>query len=216
MYVPPCSSFKTLFTDSAIKDYNGHTVEVGDLFVKDISGPDGKPDGVINEYDRDIVGKTDPKVYGGFNTDFRYKNFTLNAIFTYALGAKKISGYYEDLVNSVGLSMASPDLADRWSSSNLGAEFPRVISNSSGYNGYKPSDTDLTVQNSNYLRLSTLTLAYNFDRSIISKLHLSNLRLYATASNLFCLTPYKGFDPETGDYGYPPMKTFTFGLNVSF
>ena len=54
------------------KDYNGHTVEVGDLFVKDISGPDGNPDGVINEYDRDIVGKTDPKVYGGFNTDFRY------------------------------------------------------------------------------------------------------------------------------------------------
>ena len=198
------------------KDYNGHTVEVGDLFVKDISGPDGKPDGIINEYDRDIVGKTDPKVYGGFNTDFRYKNFTLNAIFTYALGAKKISGYYEDLVNSVGLSMASPDLADRWSSSNLGAEFPRVVSNSSGYNGYKPSDTDLTVQNANYLRLSTLTLAYNFDRSIISKLHLSNLRLYATASNLFCLTPYKGFDPETGDYGYPPVKTFTFGLNVSF
>lgn len=198
------------------KDYNGHTVEVGDLFVKDISGPDGKPDGIINEYDRDIVGKTDPKVYGGFNTDFRYKNFTLNAIFTYALGAKKISGYYEDLVNSVGLSMASPDLADRWSSSNLGAEFPRVVSNSSGYNGYKPSDTDLTVQNANYLRLSTLTLAYNFDRSLIGKLHLSNLRLYATASNLFCLTPYKGFDPETGDYGYPPVKTFTFGLNVSF
>lgn len=198
------------------KDYNGHTVEVGDLFVKDISGPNGTPDGVINEYDRDIVGKTDPKVYGGFNTDFRYKNFTLNAIFTYALGAKKISGYYESLVNSVGLSTASADLLDRWSVDNVSAKFPRVISNSSGYNGYKPSDTDLTVQNANYLRLSTLTLAYNFDREIINKMHLSGLRLCATASNLFCLTPYKGFDPETGDYGYPPVKTFTFGLNVSF
>lgn len=198
------------------KNYNGHTVEVGDLYVQDISGPNGQPDGVINEYDRDIVGKSDPKVYGGFNTDFRYKNFTLNAIFTYALGAKKISGYYEELTSSVGLSQASPDLADRWSTYNLNAEFPRVVSNSSGYNGYKPSETDLVVQNANYLRLSTLTLAYNFDRDIISKLHLSNLRLYATASNLFCLTPYKGFDPETGDYNYPPTKTFTFGLNVSF
>lgn len=198
------------------KNYNGHTVEVGDIYVKDISGPDGKPDGVINEYDRDIVGKSDPKVYGGFNTDFRYKNLTLNAIFTYALGAKKISGYYETLTSSVGLSQASPDLADRWSTSNLNAEFPRVVSNSSGYNGYKPSDTDMVIQNANYLRLSTLTLAYSFDRALISKLHLSSLRLYATASNLFCLTPYKGFDPETGDYNYPPTKTFTLGLNVSF
>ncbi|MCH5308071.1 MAG: TonB-dependent receptor [Prevotella sp.] len=198
------------------KNYNGHTVEIGDLFVKDISGPDGKPDGIINEYDRDIVGKSDPKVYGGFNTDFRYKNFTLNAIFTYAFGAKKISDYYESLTNSVGLSQASPDLADRWSATNIDAKFPKVVSNSSGYNGYKPSDTDLVVQNANYLRLSTLTLAYNVDRNVINKLHLSSLRLYATASNLFCLTPYKGFDPETGDYNYPPTKTFTFGLNVSF
>ena len=67
-----------------------------------------------------------------------------------------------------------------------------------------------------YLRLSTLSLAFRFDLGLICKLHLSSLRLYATASNLFCLTPYKGFDPETGDYNYPPTKTFTLGLNVSF
>lgn len=197
-------------------NYNGRTVEVGDIFVKDISGADGKPDGVINEYDRDIVGKSDPKVYGGFATDFKYKNITLNAIFNYSLGAKKVSGYYESLVSSVGLSPASPDLADRWSENNLGAKFPRALYNSSGFNGYKAAETDMVIQNANYLRLSTLTLAYNFDSKILNKIDLSNLRMYLTASNLLCLTPYKGFDPETGDYNYPPTKTFTFGLNVSF
>ncbi len=197
-------------------NYNGRTVEVGDIFVKDISGPNGNPDGVINEYDRDIVGKADPKVYGGFTTDFKYKNLTLNAIFNYALGAKKISGYYENLVGSVGLSPASPDLADRWSENNPGAKYPRTVYNSSGYNGYKAAETDMVIQNANYLRLSNLTLAYNFDRKMLNKINLNNLRLYFTASNLLCLTPYKGFDPEIGDYNYPPTKTFTFGLNVSF
>lgn len=74
----------------------------------------------------------------------------------------------------------------------------------------------MVIQNANYLRLSNLTLAYNFDRKMLNKINLNNLRLYFTASNLLCLTPYKGFDPEIGDYNYPPTKTFTFGLNVSF
>ncbi len=197
-------------------NYNGRTVEPGDIFIKDISGPDGKPDGVINQYDREVVGRSDPTCYGGFNTDLRWKNFTLNAIMTYSLGAKKISGYYETLTSSRGLSPASPDLADRWSETNRGAKFPRAIYNSSGYNGYYPYETDMTIQKADYLRLSTLTLAYQFDKRLVAPLRLNSLRLYVTGSNLFCLTGYKGFDPETGDYNYPPTRTFTFGMNLSF
>ena len=51
---------------------------------------------------------------------------------------------------------------------------------------------------------------------MLAKAKISNLRLYVTGSNLFCATKYKGFDPETGDWGYPPTKMYVFGLNFSF
>lgn len=192
-------------------DQNGHTVGVGDLFMVDQNG-----DKKINGQDRVIVGKTDPKLYGGFNTDFTYKGLRLNAVFTYSLGAKKISPYYEDLIGSVGLSQASTDLLDIYSSTNVNGKYPRRVTNTSGYNGWGVADCDFVVQNAGYLRLSTLSLSYNFNNGFLQNLHLGSLRLYATANNLFCVTKYKGFDPETGDYGYPPCRSFTFGLNVSF
>lgn len=197
--------------------YSGKNVSPGDLFALDISGPDGKPDGIVDSYDRTVVGRKDPKFYGGFSTDLNYKGISLSAVFNYSYGAKKISSYYESLVNSTGTSMASVDLLDRWTPENTNTNIPRVIANtSSGYNRYSPSDLDTAIQNASYLRLTTLTLAYNLPASVLQKIHFSNLRVYATASNLFCITKYKGFDPETGDYGYPPSKQFVFGLNFSF
>lgn len=197
-------------------NYSGHTVQLGDLFPQDISGPNGKPDGVVNEYDRTIVGQTDPKWYGGFATDVTYKGFTLNAVFNYQLGAKKISPWYESLITSYGLSQASTDLLDHWSAENSNAKFPRVVTNTSNYNGYKASDMDFSIQNSSFLRLATLSLSYNFKPELLKHIGFEALRLYATANNLFVITKYKGMDPETGDTGYPPCRSFTFGLNFTF
>ncbi len=70
-------------------NYNGKTVNPGDLFAKDISGPNGQPDGVVDTYDRTVVAKMDPKFYGGFSTNLNYKGVGLNAMFTYSYGAKK-------------------------------------------------------------------------------------------------------------------------------
>lgn len=197
-------------------DYNGHTIGLGDLFPLDLSGPDGEKDGVIDSYDRYIYGNTDPKAYGGFSTDISYKGFTLNAIFNYSLGGHRISDYYENLISSVGQSYASVDLLDRWTETNTQGYFPRRMANVSGYNAYGAGETDRYIQSTSYLRLANLTMAYNVNPNQLKLLGLKSLRLYFTASNLFTATSYKGFDPEIGDYNYPPSRSYTIGLNFSF
>lgn len=196
-------------------DFNGKTIGLGDVFARDISGPDGKPDGIVSsQYDRTIVANSDPKFYGGFGTNLSYKSFELNANFTYSHGGRKLSSYYEGLISSIGESMASADLLNRWSPENPNATIPKVIGNAS-YNRYGTGETDYFIQNSSFLRLSALTLSYTLPNTVLEGWKMSNLRFYATGSNLFCITPYKGLDPETGDYGYPPVKMFVFGVNLA-
>ncbi len=190
-------------------NFNGYNVGAGDLYPLDVD--DNKS---IDEKDRVVIGSSDPKFYGGFSTDFSWKGLSLNAVFNYSYGAKKLSPYYEGLITSVGNSSASVDLLDRWTPENTDAKYSRVLTGFD-YNHYSASQMDFSVQNASFLRLSTLTLSYNFSNSIVNKLKLGSLRVYATSSNLFCLTSYKGYDPETGDW-YPPTKMYVFGLNVSF
>lgn len=194
-------------------NWNGHSVNPGDAYPVDTNG-----DGQITNADRVVVGSQDPKSYGGFSTDLTYKGLSLNAVFNYSYGAKKLSTIYQSLITSVGRGPASIDLLNNtWTTTNTGAEFPRSILNAPGtnYNVYSLSDMSSTVQDGSFLRLSALTLAYTLPSRLISNWKLSNLRIYATGSNLFILTPYKGYDPETGDW-YPPTRMITFGLNLAF
>ncbi len=197
-------------------DYNGRTVELGDIFPLDISGPEGTPDGLIDSYDRAIQATTAPKIYGGFNTDLSWKGLTLNAMFSYRLGGRSFSWFYEGLASSTGLSHATPDLiGNTWTPENTSAEFPRRITGASGYIPYSLGDTDYMLQNNSFLRLSTLTLSYNLPSKWINKLRCKSARIYFTASNVFCLTKYKGFDPEYGDNLYPNDRSYTLGVSFT-
>ena len=190
-------------------NFNGYNVNPGDLYIVDVNG-----DKEIDQNDRVVIGSTDPKYYGGFSTDASWRGLSLNAVFSYSVGARKISLWYNTLISSVGTSVASADLADRWTAENTDAKFPRVITGFD-YNHYNPTQSDFCVQKASFLRLSALTLAYTFPKDMVQSIKLSNLRVYFTGSNLFCITGYKGYDPETGDW-YPSTRIFTFGLNLSF
>lgn len=200
-------------------NWAGRNVRPGDLYPLDVSGVDGVPDGKIDDKDRVIAGSPDPKFYGGFSTDLNYKGFSMNAVFNYSVGGKKLSYLYETMIGSTGKSLASVDLLDRWTPENTGAKFPRPMlddpSDALYYNTFSASNMDYSLQDASFMRLSSLTLAYTFQQKLVHSLFLSNLRLYTTVSNLFCLTAYKGYDPETGDW-YPPTKMVVFGLNLSF
>jgi TonB-linked SusC/RagA family outer membrane protein len=191
---------------------NGRQVAPGDLMPVDINN-----DGVIDENgDRIVVGSKDPKFYGGFATDFTWKGISLNAVFTYSYGAKRVGGWYDTLTGGYGNRMTSTDLLNNtWTPENTDAEFPRLLADNAGYNRWGQGALDSSLWDASYLRLSTLTLSYTFPTAITNKAHISNLRVYTTGSNLFCITPYKGYDPEFGD-SYPAVRMWTFGLNVAF
>lgn len=188
-------------------DYGGRIIRPGDIIPVDING-----DNKIDDLDRIVVGKTDPKLYGGFSSNFNYKNYSLNTVFNYNIGGKRINYLYDGLLGGTGEYSAHIDELDRWTPDNTNTNIPRAYS---GTGRYGTGETDYSVQSITYLRLSTITLAYNFNETLIKKAHLSNMRLYFTANNLFTATGYKGYDPEGGD-SYPTAKMFVIGLNVGF
>ena len=91
--------------------------------------------------------------------------------------------------------------------------------------------TDWAIEDASFLRLNTLSLGYTLPKSIVKKLGINSLRFYCTMYNVFTLTSYDGFDPESDcikksgqesltpgcDYsGYPRSRQYVFGLNLNF
>ena len=83
------------------------------------------------------------------------------------------------------------------------------------------------IEDGSFLRLNNLTLGYTLPKSLVHKAKLSNVRVYATGTNLFCLTKYSGYDPEVDsrrktpltpgvDYSaYPKSRSFSVGVNLT-
>lgn len=188
-------------------DVGGRIVQVGDILPKDLNG-----DNVIDDLDRTIVGKTDPKFFGGFSTDFTYKGIGLNAIFNYSYGGKKLSGLYETLMSGSGMTASHTDLNNRWTPENTNTDIPRAYRDGGRFTY---GDVDLGVQNASFLRMAALTVSYSFSKSLLENVKLNNAMIYFTGNNLLTVTDFKGYDPETGD-SYPATKMYVVGVRFGF
>lgn len=192
-------------------DLPGKKLHPGDILPKDQQGAGLPGNGIIDQNDRVIVGKKDPKFYGGFSSNWAYKNFALNAVFVYSYGAKALSGFYEGLMSGTGYGAAHKDMLNRWTTDNPSTTIPRANYDNSLRFG--SGETSWGVQNASFLRLATLSLAYDFPKVLLKTVGLNSLRLNVSGNNLFNITKYKGYDPENGDW-YPTARTFVIGLNV--
>lgn len=188
-------------------NYGGHTIRPGDIIPVDVNG-----DNKVDDLDRVVVGKTDPKFYGGLSTNLAYKGISLNAVFNYNYGGKGINYLYDGLMGGSGEYAGHEDQLNRWTPQNPDTRIPRAYV---GGSRYGVGETDYSVQSTSFLRMTALTLGYNFEEAFLKRSKISNLRLYVTGSNLFTITKYKGYDPEGGD-SYPTSKMVVFGLNVGF
>jgi len=180
--------------------------------------------------DQTIIGNANPKFIYGFTNDFSYKNWSLTVFIQGVQG--------NDILNATRIFTEgmweprnqSATVLKRWTTPGQITNVPREdLTNPNG----DPHDNSLIssryVENGSYLRIKSLSLAYNLPEQFLNKLRISRLRLYATAENLLTFTKYSGFDPEVSAFGsssnvapgvdfgtYPQTRDIIFGVNVTF
>jgi TonB-linked SusC/RagA family outer membrane protein len=187
---------------------------------------DGTTAPTVSSADAVVYKNTHAKIFGGWENNFRFKNFELNALLTYQMGNYLYYGTQAGLRdqrfwnNEVGV-------LNRWQKAGDVTEFPRPVFGDNVSNG-SSFPLDINVFKGDFVKLRTLTLGYNVPKSFIDKAKISNLRFYVSGNNLFILTKYPGPDPEVSSNGngttnfgidrntVANQRTITIGLNVGF
>ena len=208
----------------------------GALKLEDTNG-----DGVVNSNDIDVIGDTNPKATGGFAINARAYGFDLSANFTYSIGNKVYNANKIEYTTSYQYYFRNMldimEAGERWTNldpvtgliTNDATRLEELNANTTMWSPYTGNVlTDWAIEDGSFLRLATLTLGYTLPKNLIKRIGISNLRLYTTCYNVFCLTGYSGFDPEVStrnktaltpgvDYSaYPKSRQFVIGLNLNF
>lgn len=208
-------------TNQSAMGSNKAKTKPGDIRYKDISGPDGVPDGKVDAtYDRVYLGSKIPKYTFGLSFNAAYKGFDLNLFLQGVAGVKgMLDGFAGWAFWSEGAVQAwqmegafDPENPVRYPA------YPR-IQNLGNAIGVNTQTSDFWVRNASYLRIKNIQLGYTLPKQLLSKTFISSIRIYAATENPYTFHSYpEGWDPEinTGGQFYPVLRNFTFGLNLKF
>ncbi|MRG45050.1 SusC/RagA family TonB-linked outer membrane protein [Chitinophaga sp. SYP-B3965] len=202
---------------------NGNTrasIRPGDIKYRDLNG-----DGMVNDFDQTVIGRPEPVHIGGFSNNFSYKGLSLNVFFQWSSGNDIFNGNRLVFEGNSQYSYHTNQFAtwaDRWSPENPTNKNFRV-----GGQGPTGRGSSRVVEDGSYLRLKTLSLAYQIPAKLLSRAYVRNLSISASAQNLITWTKYSGMDPEVSvknsaltrgfDYSaYPQAQTMVIGINASF
>lgn len=187
---------------------------------------DGSVAPTVSSADAIVYKNTHAKIFGGFENNLRFKNFELNALFTYQMGNWLYYGTQAGLRdqrfwnNEVGV-------LNRWQKAGDVTEFPRAVFGDNVSNG-SSFPLDINVFKGDFIKLRTLTIGYNIPKNMLEKIKISNARFYVSGNNLLILTAYPGPDPEVSSNGngttnfgidrntVANQRTITVGINVGF
>lgn len=202
----------------------------------------GVGNGVIGDEDNVIIGNVNPDVYGGFGLNAHAYGFDLSANFNFSIGnqvynANKIeytstSKYqYRNMIDIMADGKRWTNLdPETGMLCNDPVRLAELNANTTKWSPYMSKFvlTDWAVEDASFLRLNTLTLGYTLPQSLTKRVGINSLRFYCTAYNVFTITGYSGYDPESDcirkdaltpgvDYsGYPRSRSFVIGLNLNF
>jgi len=195
----------------------GNGILQSDVKPGDVKYVDQDHNGVIDTKDKVDLGNGMPSFTYGFNLGLQYKNFDFSVNAAGAIGNKIVQSY-----GQVGAqSNYTTEILNRWTGEGTSNRIPRVTVNNINW-----VFSDLYVHNGDYLRISNITLGYDFAKLIHQKI-INQCRIYGSVQNAFTFTKYNGMDPEIGygveswvsgvDLGYYPRpRTFLIGVNLKF
>lgn len=203
----------------------GNGILQSDVQPGDVKYIDVNRDGVIDDKDKVDLGNGMPDFTFGFNLGFEYKGFDFSILANGAAGQQIVQSYRQHANKYANYTTA---ILDRWTGEGTSNRIPRVTEQNINW-----QFSDLFVQDADYLRISNITIGYDFNRLIKSKIKIfSQARIYAQVQNAFTFTKYDGMDPEIGygpegddgqgwasgiDVGYYPRpRTILFGVNLKF
>ncbi len=197
--------------------WNGVSPALGQLIYKDLSGVEGKPDGIIDSWDITTLRKRNNPISVGLNMGLEWKGLSIDASFS---GNFNQFRYVNNLVtgNVEWNRMWRNWYTDGWTPENTSGSLPIRYSINDGTQWVTNSESDFWLKNSSFLRLRLLNVGYQLPDRITNIIGLQGLKLFFSGSNLFMFSRFgKDFyDPELGDgFSYPTMKNFNFGVNVS-
>ena len=200
-------------------NYLGVNPATGDAMYEDRN-----QDGLISNEDAMVIGNAQPKLIGGITNKIVYKGFDLSIFFNFSLGNKVLNFSKASLVN-MGADIQtnqSVDALRRWQEPGDITDIPRYELGSTLNNLH----SNRLLEDASYLRLKNLSIGYNLPSNIVNKIMLGQVRVYASATNLWTLTKYTGSDPEVSTldgstpaqgidfFTLPQVRTITLGLNA--
>lgn len=200
---------------------------VGDTRFVDISGPDGKPDGIIDGYDQTIMGSPYPDFFYGMTNRFSYKNLSLSVSLQGVVGNKVLSVSRLGTLNTRGRVRQLASSNAYWKSEQDpgDGQVPRPNDAPTGNN--RDPWNSRYLDEGTYLRINNISLSYQVPSTLLQKLSLGSLRLYATATNPFLFTRNEAFNPDVSNSdnpltpgvdqnNYPLTKSLVLGINLGF
>ena len=164
----------------------------GDLQYADLSGPNGVPDGVINNFDRTIIGNPIPDVIYGISFNASYKNFDFSLLFNGVAGNEIYNTNIWDLEGVQRFFNASPRALDAWTPDNRDTDIPRLNSDAINL-----QVSDRFVESGDFFRLRNISIGYTLPQTMFDGLF-TKFRVYLSGQNLLTFTNYSGLDPEVG------------------